>query len=585
MANNKNPMETMDLDNLNPMDMISMLTQRELKEIPTQFKSGNVDVIYGRAPKMSTQAPPLRTGEVTHEDGMLIEHDVPITMRDGVKLYCDVLRPETDKPVPAILALAFSRQMVGIAEHGVPKAAISKYHKTESPEPGYWVKNGYAVVNVDARGCGMSEGMASWWSTQAGKDGYDIVEWAAAQPWCTGKVGAFGNSGVAGEILQTAIQQPPHLSCIAPWETTTDVYRGYLCPGGIPEIGFCSVVSRLQLGFHNQYAEDLVYNLEKYPIMNPLWEDKILDLEEIDVPMYSTIGWSHFHLRGAIDMFKKAGTAKKWVRAHREFEWADDWMPENIQELHLFFDRYLKDIHNGWEMTPRIRLDVMDSYDFDYQVKRPEKEWPLKRTVYKKLFLNAENQDMTFDAQKQEASVAYDSEFDHIIFTHTFDEETEITGHMKLRLWVEAAAAKDMDLFCFVSKESADGQFLPTNVIGLPHPGATGFMRVSLRELDEEESTPYRPVQKLKEFKYLTPGEIVPVDIEILPTSRIFHKGEKLRLLISGNYEREPGWFEPFEYAVCNEGDHIIHTGGKYDSHLLIPVIPPRYIAGDTVYR
>jgi uncharacterized protein len=109
-------------------------------------------------------------------------------------------------------------------------------------------------------------------------------------------------------------------------------------------------------------------------------------------------------------------------------------------------------------------------------------------------------------------------------------------------------------------------------------------MRVSRRALDEKLSTDFEPVQShLKEEK-LSKGQIVPVDIAIVPISRIWHKGQQLRVQVAGRYIRE-GWFEPFHWDTNNKGKHIIHSGGKYDSFLQIPVIPPKYVAGDYVYR
>ena len=61
--------------------------------------------------------------------------------------------------------------------------------------------------------------------------------------------------------------------------------------------------------------------------------------------------------------FRRIRTPKKWMRAHRDFEWPDSYKPENLDDIRRFFDRYCKEIHNGWEMTPRVRLDVMDGYD------------------------------------------------------------------------------------------------------------------------------------------------------------------------------------------------------------------------------
>jgi hypothetical protein len=73
-------------------------------------------------------------------------------------------------------------------------------------------------------------------------------------------------------------------------------------------------------------------------------------------------------------------------------------------------------------------------------------------------------------------------------------------------------------------------------------------------------------------------GEIAPVDIEIWPTSILFEKGEKLRLVVQGS---DIYWYPTETHTdghldTVNRGDHIIHTGGSYESFLLVPVIPPR---------
>ena len=76
----------------------------------------------------------------------------------------------------------------------------------------------------------------------------------------------------------------------------------------------------------------------------------------------------------------------------------------------------------------------------------------------------------------------------------------------------------------------------------------------------------------------------MPVDIALYPLSRIWHKGEQLRLQIAGRYFRE-GWFEPFAWNLENKGQHVVHTGGEFDSYLQIPVVAPRHTAGEFVYR
>jgi len=230
-------------------------------------------------------------------------------------------------------------------------------------------------------------------------------------------------------------------------------------------------------------------------------------------------------------------------------------------------------------MTPRVRIDVMDAEDIDYQRYRPENEFPLARTDYRKLFLDSPGS-LSYEQAPRRSSVSYDAQTGSAAFDFHFDEETEITGYLKLRLWVEAQGSNDMDLFIAIQKLDGAGKFLPTRVLGEPYPGTPGLMRVSHREIDPERSTPDHPYHTHRAEQLLTPGEVVPVEIEIYPTSRIWHAGEQLRVLVSGHYHRE-GWFEPFSWETRNQGTHVIHFGGDYDSHLLIPVIPPKLTSGD----
>ena len=519
--------------------------------------------------------------------GILCEQDVPVKLRDGTTIYTDIYRPVDQTDIPVIVSWSYfgKRPGDGMDEWqivGVPPGTVSKMAKFESCDPAYWCHKGYAVANVDPRGVGHSEGDICMFGTQDARDGYDFVEWLAAQHWCSGKVGMCGNSGVAMVHWRIAAEQPPHLACIAPWEATGDLYREALFEGGIPALKFSDFIMASLTG--EAYADDIVNMARKYPFMNEYWEDKIPRYHEIKIPAYVTAGWSHFHLRGSMEGFRKIRSTKKWLRVHREFEWPDTYSSFGLEDLRKFYDRYLKDIHNGWELTPRVRLEVMDAYDCDFQTNRPEKAFPIKRTEYKKLYIDAAANSMQFAPVETESSNSYESEDGQITFDHTFEETTEITGYMKLRLWVEAEAHDEMDLFVTVQKLDESGTWLPTHVLGEDHPGAWGKMRVSRRDLDEKLSTDFQPVQSHKKEEKLTPGEIVPVVIEIWPHSRIWHKGQQIRVRVAGRYIRE-GWFEPFFWDLDNKGKHIIHSGGKYDSYLQIPVIPPKYTAGDYVYR
>ena len=517
---------------------------------------------------------------------IICEQDVAVKMRDGVTIYVDIYRPKDKTNIPVIISWSFygKRPGEGMSEWqimGVAPGTVSKLTKFESTDPLYWCYKDYAIANVDPRGVGHSEGDVNCFGTQDARDGYDFIEWVAQQPWCNGKVGMGGNSAVAMSQWRIAAECPPHLACIAPWEGTSDIYRESIFEGGIPAISFNEFIVG-SITSENK-VDDMVNMARKSPLMNAYWEDKIPDFSKIRIPVYCTACWNHFHLRGAFQGFRKIKSKKKWMRAHREFEWPDGYNRENLAELELFFERYLKDIHNCWESTPRVRLEVMDAHEFLYAKNRPERSFPIKRTEYKKLYLDAANARLSFEPVAATSSVSYDGNTGIANFDIKFEEDTEITGYMKLHMWVEADGHDDMDMFVNIQKLDTKGEWLPVDVLGEPHPGTWGKMRVSHRSLDEDLSTDFQPIQShLKEEK-LSPGEIVPVDIEIVPISRFWHKGQSLRIQIAGRYIRE-GWFEPLTWDTDNHGKHIIHTGGEYESYLQIPVIPPKYQDGDIKY-
>lgn len=532
--------------------------------------------------------PPLNSRTYVAEEGIICMQDVPVKMRDGITIYVDIYKPEHVEKVSLIVSWSFygKRPFDGQSEWqimGVPPATVSNMSKFESADPGYWCRRGYAVANVDPRGIGHSEGDFMQFCTQDGQDGYDFIEWAAEQTWCTGRVALTGNSCVAMTQWRIASQCPPHLCCIAPWEGTSDMYRESLYEGGIPAHTFVGMVLRDAVGYN--YIDNTVLNAEKYPFINhPYWKDKDPDWKAIKIPVYVTACWNHFHLRGSINGFRKIRSSKKWLRAHRNFEWPDAYSNKYLTDLEKFLDRYLKLERNGWELTPKVRIEVQDAYDYDFQTDRPEEAFPLKRTKYEKLYLDASDLSMKAAPVEQEAKTSYESNTGEVCFDYRFEEDTELTGYMKLRLWVEAEGHDDMDLFINVQKLSTTGEWLPVTIFGEPHPGVWGKMRVSRRKLDEKLSTDYNPVQAHTCDEKLSPGEVVPVDIELVPTSRIWHKGQQICVQVAGRYIRED-WFEPLCWDTDNKGNHVIHTGGKYDSFLQIPVVPPKYQDGDYIYR
>jgi predicted acyl esterase len=535
-----------------------------------------VEVIY-RKPKSlddpTCQYPGFQPG-VSVVDGVRMERDVAVKMRDGITIYTDIYRPDGAENVPAIIAWSpYGKQPIERPIRGVAAGVVSRYAKFEGPDPMYWCKCGYTIVNPDARGAFKSEGNIRLASSAEGQDIHDLIEWVAVQDWCSGKVGASGNSWLALSQWFAAAEQPPHLAAIAPWEGWTDFYRQMISPGGIPEVGFIGFLIGLQCGTGS--IEDAIAMIHKYPLMNSYWEDKIAHLEKITVPASITANFNHFHALGSLDAFRRIPSREKWLRVTPNFEWPDYYDPDHVEDLRRFFDHYLKGIQNDWELTPQVRLSVFDPGGLN-QTNRPENEWPLARTKYEKLYLDASSGSLSPQPVSQESQTQYATDYGQANFVIRFDRETELTGYMKLRLWVEAEAADDLDLFIYVQKLDRRGKFLPNPILRCPHPGAQGWLRVSHRELDPACSTPSEPYLTHRRIQLLLPKEIVPVEIGIWPTSMVWHPGQQLRVIVTGHYmeTRGPDWWESFRYESLDRGTCIIHTGGRYDSHLLVPRIP-----------
>lgn len=142
---------------------------------------------------------------------------------------------------------------------------------------------------------------------------------------------------------------------------------------------------------------------------------------------------------------------------------------------------------------------------------------------------------------------------------------------MTLKLWVAATDADDLDLFVALRKFDRDGREVHFDGKDGFRDGvvAQGWLRVSERHLDTERSRPWRPFLSHDRVEEVQPGEIVPVDIEILPSSTLFEAGETLRLVVSGQEILVQTRFG--HDKLVNQGQHVLYAGGNYPSHLLVP--------------
>ncbi len=143
--------------------------------------------------------------------GVKVERDVWMTMRDGTQIACNIYRPDAPGTFPAIHAAdSYQKDL----DH-LPLLPI--FHMRETNDIEYFVSRGYVFVHSDSRGTGHSPtGQWDLFGQEMQNDLYDMIEWIAVQPWCDGKVGMLGESLLAWSQWFTAVQQPPHLTCILP---------------------------------------------------------------------------------------------------------------------------------------------------------------------------------------------------------------------------------------------------------------------------------------------------------------------------------------------------------------------------------
>jgi putative CocE/NonD family hydrolase len=151
--------------------------------------------------------------------GQVMDRDVPIAMRDGVVLRANVQRPDQAGRYPVLVV------QTPYNKDGTVNSALGG-------QASYFVARGYVVVTVDVRGTGSSQGTWDSFGEAEQRDGYEVVEWAAGQPWSTGRVGLFGPSYMAIMQLLTAAQRPPSLRAIFPIVPMADGYRDIVFSGG-----------------------------------------------------------------------------------------------------------------------------------------------------------------------------------------------------------------------------------------------------------------------------------------------------------------------------------------------------------------
>jgi len=563
-----------------------------------------------------------------------VDWDVPIRMDDGLELRADVFRPDEAGRYPAILTygpygkgLAFQegyKSAWEIMARENPDALIgssNKYQNWEVVDPEKWVPEGYAIVRVDSRGAGRSPGYLCHNNARETRDTHLCIEWAAAQKWCSGRIGMNGISYYASNQWRAAATQPPHLAAICAWEGWNDAYRdgnrhgGIICTfrkhwqdmqvktvqHGQGKRGAKSrVTGELVCGPDTLSEKELIQNREDMwsellsrEMDGPYYRERSADLSKVTLPLLSAANWGGqgLHTRGNFEGFVRSSSKDKWLEVHGGSHWAP-FYTDYGRHLQLdFFDHFLKGKQNGWDKQPRVQLKVRRPGE--HFVLRCENEWPLKRTKWTPFYLDPDKQQLSRDPVTSSKTITYDAMAEGVTFsTPPLRGELEITGPSALKLFLSSSTS-DADLFIVLRVFDSQGREVVFQGALDPHtPLGQGWLRASHRKLDAELSRPYRPWHTHDEKQPLKPGEAVELDIEIWPTCIVVPAGYRIALTIRGKdyeYEGEAATLSNMKNPMKGCGPFVHDDpadrpakifGGKVTLHfdkkpfLLLPIIP-----------
>jgi predicted acyl esterase len=484
------------------------------------------------------------------------------------------------------------------------------------------VPDGYVCVRVDSRGAGRSPGRIDPFSPRETRDFHECIEWAGVQPWSSGKVGLNGVSYFGINQWHVASLQPPHLAAMCIWEGAADWYRDMTHHGGILNTfwanWFDMQVKTVQYGLGERGPKSRVTGkpvcgdetwsdaqlaanrcefgdeILAHPLADDYHRARSPDWSKVTVPFLSAANWGGqgLHPRGNFEGYIRAASKQKWLEVHGIEHWTHFYTDYGVQLQKRFFAHFLKGEHTGWGRQPPVQLQVRR---VDRFVERHENEWPIARTQWTKLYLESGGV-LRHEVGASGGTMAFDAMGDGLTFVSPpLDAETEITGPLAARLHVSSTTA-DADLFLVFRVFTPDLREVVFMGAIDPHtPIAQGWLRASHRKLDAALSKPWRPYHTHDEREPLKPGEIVPIDVELWPTSIVVPAGHRVALTVRGrdyefanstgarlsNFKNELRGCGPFLHddprdrpSALFGGRTTLHFGTKHPAHILLPIVP-----------
>jgi putative CocE/NonD family hydrolase len=528
-----------------------------------------------------------------------IDPAMPMKARDGVTLMSYVARPVGAGPFAVVMER-------------------TPYLRTDPAAGNFWASRGYIYVKQDVRGRGGSGGVLDMNALQE-QDGYDAVEWAAALPGSSGKVGLIGRSNPGLYAWYAAIAQPPHLTTIAPVVATADPLRlvpyidmvfsptiiPWLCLTGVKEtMSDISNVDEVRAFNHLPVIESAELAGCPRPKYWNDWFDHQQDdaywrglsierrLDRVTVPVLGIAGW-YDDARGTIRNYTAMAALPHHPPlrvvmdpgAHKGIDYVNGDFGRQARLDHRllqlrWFDHYLKGVANGVDTEAPLDFFVMGDNAW-----RHEREWPLARTVWTNYYLHAggvlnttppgdeASDDYTYDprnptpylvdARELELNINENYQTVHAerkdLVTYTtapLEHDMEITGPMTATLWA-STDARDTDWNVMILDVEPNGAAWRIQ---------DGVVRARFRDGFDKPAL-------------LTPGAITKYDIDVWFTSLVIPKGHRLRVSVASaafpKYDRNlnTGGDNERDTKYVPARQRIVHDAA-HPSSIRLPVIP-----------
>jgi len=523
--------------------------------------------------------------------GTVREEHLMIPMRDGKRLSAYVFFPPGEGKFPAI----FEQRYADISSAGSRKAAAK------------FAEGGFVIALVNYRGTHESEGVyRGYRGLQWGplRDGYDVCEWLATQPWCTGKIGTYGGSQAGYAQNYLAVTQPPHLVAQYMTDTGLSLYQeGYRIGGATKPQRFIKGGSVARDLKDN---EDMLREWDQHPDYDDYWkdEDASLHFDKMNYPCFTIGSWFDFMCQGSVASFigrnQHGGPHSRGQQQLIIGPWLHGGYPKSnkIGELvfpenamfdvyaHMtkWFNHYLKGENNGVEKDTPVKYYVMGATGEEGapgNVWREALDFP-PASQSADWFLQPDGKLTAVKPSAAKASTAYLSDpahpmsLPHVGFpgakdARAFEEQAEVrtwtsevlskplevTGRIKAEVFV-SSTAKDTDFFLRVTDVYPDGR----SILIVDYP-----LRARYHEGFDHQ-------------KLLVPGAVTKLSWDIGWASIIFNKGHRIRITIASTgapyYEPNPQTGAPISHFITEPGVPAINTiwhDAAHASRVILPVI------------